>query len=380
MLITSEPARPIAGEALEQGAESQDMATGNSKHPTETLTKEAKAPSAPEDEAAEEVAEPGSALLPASLPETVVEQGMEKEDVEAKSLPAAMDDTAAKTQVVDQNPQADLEPAKPESSNIEDKKLAFKAGFNLMHFYYKEFDTNDNVLDSEKGFLPGVRLGLVHSEENRFLELDFTYLTGEVDYSGHTVSTTPSLHGLPITTRTDTEITDINLLLGQYDELDSGYRYAWYVGIGYHHWRRHIFSTVTSTNVRVAGILEFYSWFYGSVGGRFPIINTDVSDAQIDVRLTRMLMAKIEVDFLGYQNYDPTTLKLGEKWGLRLAAPWTLFKTKKYPVTIEPYFVLWDIGRSHVQNVTSNGVNTGETVVEPRSETRNFGLSVYLNF
>jgi hypothetical protein len=86
------------------------------------------------------------------------------------------------------------------------------------------------------------------------------------------------------------------------------------------------------------------------------------------------------VDFLGFQNYDPMTLDLAEKWGLRLALPWKLSTQQNYSITVEPYFVLWDIGRSNTQEATINGAGSGNTFVEPRSETRNLGVSVYLKF
>ncbi|MCW9024687.1 MAG: hypothetical protein OQK73_08375 [Gammaproteobacteria bacterium] len=261
-----------------------------------------------------------------------------------------------------------------------DNRYTFKVGLSALRFFYQEFDSNDNVVDDEIGIIPGIQFGVSYIEDNHFVELDFNFISGQVDYSGHTVSSNPVLNNLPISSRTETDITDIRLLLGQNYVTDSMRKYSLYAGLGYYHWRRHISPTTTSTGVGVAGILEFYSWGYAVLGARFPIIVDNQTDAHLDVSLTRMFMAKLDVDFLGFQNYDTMKLDLAEKWGLRLAMPWKLSTQHDYSVTVEPYFVLWDIGRSNTQEATVNGTGSGTSFVEPRSETRNLGVSVYLKF
>ncbi len=270
------------------------------------------------------------------------------------------------------------EPVPPEivvATFLNASKLELFAGASMMNFDYTEFDTNGAWLDDENGWLPGLLLGgTLYWPGNWYASLELNYYFGDVTYEGQTQSDDPALSGLYINSRSDADIFDTTAIVGYQFSVARVY-----AGLGYYFWRRNIRPTLTNGGLQVAGLLEFYSWSYALLGFNTPLFVKEDSRINLDIRVTRMLQAQMEVDFLGYGGYDNSNLNLGEDWGLRLALPWTfrLSATNDATITIEPYYYRWDLNRSNVAELTVNGVGTGSGVVEPQSETRNLGISVY---
>lgn len=256
------------------------------------------------------------------------------------------------------------------------KRVEFLAGASLMNFGYIEYDINGAWLDEENGVLPGLLFGGTLYWTNWYASLMLNYHFGDVEYQGQTQSIDPDLSGLPINSRSDTDIFDTTAIAGyQFSALTA------YGGLGYYYWRRNIRSTTTDNGLSVAGVLEFYSWTYAILGLNIPVVKNGDFHLNLDVRATRMLDANMEVDFQGFGGFDIAMLNLGEDWGVRLALPWT-FRAfgDSSMLTVEPYYTTWNIGRSSVTELTINGEGTGSGVVEPRSETRNYGILMYIRF
>ena len=255
-------------------------------------------------------------------------------------------------------------------------KIEFFMGASLMNFGYTEFDTNGAWLDEESGVLPGLLVGGSLHWSKAYASLMMNYNFGEVGYEGQTQSVDPALSGLPINSTSDADIFDTTAIAGyQFSSLHI------YGGLGYYYWRRNIRPTTTNSGLPVAGVLEFYSWTYALLGARTELWRNWTSHLELDLRATRMLDANMEVNFLGFGGYDNASLDLGEDWGFRLAVPWTFrYFDKDSSLTIEPYYTSWNLKRSKVSELTIGGVGTGSGVVEPRSETRNFGISVYFRY
>lgn len=249
-------------------------------------------------------------------------------------------------------------------------------GASLMNFGYTEFAADDAWLDEENGVVPGLLVGGTLHWSKAYASLAMNYYFGEVEYQGQTQSDNPALSGLPISSVSDTDIFDTTVIAGyQFSSLNI------YAGLGYYFWRRNIRPTVTSSGLPVAGVLEFYSWSYALLGAKTELWRNWTSQLELDLRVTRMLDANMEVDFLGFSGYDNATLNLGEDWGFRLAVPWTFqFVESESSIIIEPYYTSWNLKRSSVTELTVGGVATGSGVVEPRSETRNFGISIYFRY
>lgn len=241
-------------------------------------------------------------------------------------------------------------------------------GFDAMYFDYREFNGNDVLLDKETGPMPGLHLSGALQWDNWYSELVYEYHLGTVDYDGQTQN------GEPLTTETEEDIVDLSLIVGRHFGAASRYRSALYAGLGYHYWERNILPTGT-----VAGLLETYQWSYALLGVKFSFLKSDQNGLLLDLRVRRMLDATMDVDFLGFMNWDNTTLDLGEDWSFRFGLPYILSLGQHASLTIEPYISTWYIERSETREITSGGLPLTPirlVIHEPRSETTNVGISL----
>lgn len=312
------------------------------------------------------------------------EKGLTGTEVLARLMPAETGGEYKKTlsailRGVDDSDKTEADALVSGSENpMKASRLEFFAGTSLMNLGYTEFDSNGAWYDDEIGPLPGFLLGgMLYWPDNWYASLQLNAYFGDVAYRGQTQSfESPALSGLSINSRSDAGIFDTTAI--------AGYRFSTislYGGVGYYFWRRNIRPTTLNNGLQVAGLLEFYSWSYALLGVNAPLVGVGASRISLDVRATRMLQANMEVNFLGYGGYDNARLNLGEDWGLHLALPWTFPSFAHGPtIIIEPWYTRWDLKRSNAVELTANGAYTGSAVHEPRSETRNFGISVYFRF
>jgi len=246
-------------------------------------------------------------------------------------------------------------------------------GFDAMYFDYREFNGNDILLDKETGPMPGLHLSAALQWDNWYSELVYEYHLGTVEYDGQTQN------GIPLTTDTEEDIVDLSLLVGRHFGVASRYRSAVYGGLGYHYWERNILPTGT-----VAGLLETYEWSYALLGIKLSFLKSSKNGLLLDLRVRRMLDATMDIDFLGFTDengnqWDNTSLNLGEDWSYRLGLPYILSLSRNASLTIEPYISTWFIERSDSQELTSGGqplLVQRLVVYEPRSETTNVGISL----
>lgn len=257
------------------------------------------------------------------------------------------------------------------SASGSDSGISANIGPSFMWFDYAEYDQSDTFLDGEEGILTGaVGNFRFNFNKNYFVSTDARFYIGIVDYDGHTQ---PGF--VPIKSTTNTFIFDINSALGRRFTTAPAY-IDLYAGLGYHFWRRQINPTFTSGGVPVAGLLEYYQWWYLMAGTKFIFNRSGNQEIGLDIRTTYMQNASIEVDFQGFGGYDNKKLDLGNRFGFYLAVPIKFKSSSSVDWIIEPYYEYIDIGRSNVGELTSNGTPTGVFVVEPRSETRNIGVNI----
>lgn len=246
-------------------------------------------------------------------------------------------------------------------------------GFDAMYFDYREYNGEEILLDKETGPMPGLHLGGALHWDNWYSELVYEYHLGAVDYDGQTQN------GVPLTTETEEDIVDLSFIVGRYFGNASRYRSALYGGLGYHYWERNILPTGT-----VAGLLETYKWSYALLGVKLSFLKSEKNGLLLDIRLRRMLDATMDIDFLGFvdingNQWDNTTLNLGEDWSYRVGLPYVLSLSQNASLTIEPYISTWFIQRSNTQELTSDGqpLQVQRLVIhEPQSETTNVGISL----
>lgn len=247
---------------------------------------------------------------------------------------------------------------RPVSENI-------SLGFALQDFGYKEFSDQNTLLDREDGLIPGISGAYSRQTGKYSLDINFSYLKGNVVYDGQTQG------GIPLKTKTNEQITDTSISLGILDALKLAKPSTLYFGFGYREWRRDILPTGT-----VLGLFETYHWYYGFIGGMVELLKNEKLTLWLDGRLTRPMNPIMRVCLSGF---DCADLNLGVNTSGRVSLPihYQLYPNNK--LIIEPYFESWDFGRSPGEALTINGALTGAVILEPRSETRNIGINVSIN-
>lgn len=237
---------------------------------------------------------------------------------------------------------------------------------SVVDFSYKEFDAWDELFDREDGLVPGITFGLLREWRGLSFVGRFSHHGGEVDYDGHTQS------GIPITTATEAQFTSVWFQAERPRRTATGRNYAIYAGLGYNRWVRDIQSTRTSNGLFVQGLLETYSWWTAAAGGRMSLHRSGPVEWEVDARLFHAVDAEVDVDSHGL--FDRVTLEPKERPGFRIAFPWHYARSDGLSFVVEPWMEYFEFGESDRKTLRVGGAPVG-TAVEPRSETRNLGLS-----
>lgn len=244
--------------------------------------------------------------------------------------------------------------------------VEYSAGVGMLAYHYKEFDDADVLLDREDGILPGVLLAIKSGTAQDSHEVSFQYHFNVIEYDGQTQAGTPA--------RTDSraDIIDARYLLSRSFNSAQLKNSSAQFGVGFRYWRREIRSGFDINGGPVNGLLEHYYWPYLEAGlaTEWKFSSGLVTGLTFSTR--RMINGRIMIDYAG--SVDDKTLKLGNRWGFRLAAPVTVSMENRKKLIIEPYFEYIDIGKSNIVDETSGGVPTGFVIWEPRSTTRNAGV------
>ena len=246
-------------------------------------------------------------------------------------------------------------------------KVEYQLGTGLMDFNYTEYDDNNKFLDGETGLIPGVVHKLKLKSQKNYTEFVGQAYANTIEYDGQTQS------GTPLKTKSDAFIVDTHFKYGL--RLSHARNHGPYAGIGFRYWLRNVRPGRDINGNAVAGLLEEYHWSYGLLGYRGDFHITEKMTLGFDIRHTYMFNGKMDVNFLGYKNYDNTQVELGNKAGLRFALP-IQTKIRSHRLIFSPYYEILDIGKSNSVRVTVDGVPTNTVIHEPRSETRNMGIEV----
>lgn len=243
-------------------------------------------------------------------------------------------------------------------------------GFDLMYFDYSEFDQGGTLLDQETGWLPGLVAGWRYQWPQWFVAANVDYHGGNVTYDGETQPA-----GIPLVTTTMTHITNLRIMGGHTFRGLDGAASSLYGGLGYHYWYRNILPGTDINGNPVSGLLENYHWTFVFLGVELGMYESRATRLALDLRVKHLLQGTMDIDFLGFGGFDDTTVDLGVGGSYRLGIPLSFVVANGARLVIEPYFNSWNIPQSPTSNVTINSVPVA-FVYEPRSETRNFGVSL----
>ena len=233
----------------------------------------------------------------------------------------------------------------------------------LLHFDYTEFSTTDQELDNESGWLPGLEAKLSHSFASDWsFAIVSAYYSGTVDYVGQTQSGTPHT--------TDTE-TDLFRIGGQINK-EVYKKIRLFFGAQSHQWNRDIKDTVN-----VSGIDETYKWLEYSLGLNTYFVITKKDKINLEASYLLIRNATVFVD-LSRVDLGTTTLDLGHGTGGRLNLSWLHQYKNDFNLGFGFFIEGWNFGRSNTRQL-ENGTSI-IFVTEPRSETRNIGLKLNIEY
>ena len=238
-------------------------------------------------------------------------------------------------------------------------------GLALQDFGYKEFSDQNTLLDREDGWIPGISGSYSRQTGKYSLDINLSYLKGNVVYDGQTQG------GLPHKTHTNEQIIDTSISLGILDPVKLANPTVLYFGLGFREWQRDILPTST-----VLGLFETYSWHYGFIGGKIELLRKEKLSLWLDGRFTRPINPTMNICL---SNFDCENLNLGVSTSGRVSVPVHYQLHTNNKLIIEPYFESWNFGRSPDKALTINGTPTGSVIHEPRSETRNIGITVNIS-
>lgn len=248
-------------------------------------------------------------------------------------------------------------------------------GVGIINFDYAEYDTDNRFLDGETGLIPGLIIKRKQYHQQLFNDMVLQLHGNIIEYDGETQD------GVPAQTDSSAIIFDGHYKLGGRFFGNQEF----YLGMGYRYWYRHIHNGYDNTGRPIAGLLEHYKWFYWLAGYAADYRVSETVSVGYDFRFTKMFSATMDIDHLGFRNYDDKTVNLGNRAGAKISVP-VRIKTTKNNYIIAPYFEYIDIGRSNSVIATQNGgipvpgtdcggLPTDRCLLtEPRSETRNVGI------
>lgn len=252
----------------------------------------------------------------------------------------------------------------PLCAHSESVDTFIKLGVSAQDFGYKEFNDQNALLDREDGFMPGLEIEIGNEWQDMAGVFRYELFDGQVDYDGQTQL------GVPITTRTDERVTNVEVLFRYNVKSLSKNNVKLTIGLGDRIWRRDILATnITS------GLSEIYRWKYFTVGGEAIVWQRGKWSAGIDVRLLRTIRPTMTLDLVGF---DAATLNLGSRNSARINFPLQFTDGTGRQWMFTPYWESWRLGRSADQYLISGGVPTTAIVYEPRSETNIAGVTISL--
>ena len=183
-----------------------------------------------------------------------------------------------------------------------------------------------------------------------------------MDYDGQTQQ------GVPHTTDSDATLFRVGARLDRLIYRDI----RLFVGAQTHQWKRDI-----KDKNNISGIDETYEWYEYSLGLNTDFVITKKDRIKLEASYLLIRNATVFVD-LSRVDLGTTTLDLGDGTGARLNLSWLHQYKSDFNLGLGFFIEGWNFGRSNTRQL-ENGTSI-IFVTEPRSETRNIGLKLNIEY
>ena len=238
---------------------------------------------------------------------------------------------------------------------------------SLNHFDYTEYNSYNQRLDRELGWLPGLVLNANHSSVNGYQFLyEISYYSGTIDYSGYTN------HGTSHLTQTDETLLTHRIRLST--QLKQNI--ALFASASRHAWNRNILTTNGAIGP-VIGPYEKYRWKEYSAGISLKLDKNENSTWYLELSALRTSQAEFFADY-SESNQGTVNLDLGERPGARAQLEWHYKYSSPWSLNIKARYEYWTFGKSNVGRTT--GGATSIPLYEPRSETSNLSIQTAFEY
>jgi len=224
---------------------------------------------------------------------------------------------------------------------------------------FSNFNYEEPGLMELDGTMYGIMGTYMHrSEDGLRFTLSLRYAFGsDMDYTGATWG------GTPVTAKTDDYIVELRGLLGGKN---------FFAGIGYRYWNNKVKAT--------GGYEREILYWYAPVGieASGPLSDKWVGriKAEYDFFILGRVKSHLSEAVAGLN--DPENDQ-DSGYGFRFSVEFKRELRNFYALSIEPFFIYWDIDESDWALLTQYGVPVGYGY-EPANETQNYGIQVNLYF
>lgn len=229
-------------------------------------------------------------------------------------------------------------------------------------FFYQEFDQFDQLLDTEKGVLPGVKLSYGDISDSDSLRFNASIYEGRVDYTGLTQL------GMPHQTETVEQLIKLGLSYTQHEQ--SHFPGLLFVGLHYWYWDRDIL-----TRNAVQGLHELYTWYETEIGLRFNMLGDVHSGYWLE--LSAMYNFKPEMKLFLPSSEINFSLGSGPGYRIRASKNWT--SNHNLDIKFSLFGEFWEFGRSNTV-FTSDFFGSSGFLTEPDSQSFHSGLELSIIF
>jgi len=234
------------------------------------------------------------------------------------------------------------------------KTASLKIGLEYSNFNYEE----PGLMELD-GTMYGIMGNYVHQSEHGLkFSLSLGYVSGsDLDYTGGTWG------GTPVTAKADDYIVELRALLGVK---------TFFAGIGYRYWN----DKVEATGGYERETLYWYVPIGIEVGSPLSEKWAWGIKAEYDLFLLGRVCSHLSEAVAGFNDSE---VDQDSGYGLRFSLEFKRELRNLYALSIEPFFIYWDIDESDWAILTQYGVPIGY-VYEPENETTNYGIRVNFYF
>lgn len=232
---------------------------------------------------------------------------------------------------------------------------------NIQYFEYEEFNSKNESLNREKGFIPGLEASFFYLNDVLSHRFSSSMHAANINYDGQTQT------GSPHQTETSTTLYRLSY------ELDvplNGTQTSFFTQLNWDHWSRSIQATSS-----VSGLDEVYQWPSMNLGFKYNFILRKKHVFSWDISYIKIFEGSFEVD-LNQIGFGKEQLDLGAGNGFDSSFAYEFRANNEFSLGINFHHRTWTFEKSSDKTISNNTRTI--TFSEPKSRSKRTTLSFEL--